>query len=202
MKKEEVLKEIDDCILNCDTRNLAKNVEELLSQTDEDDACQCISQILLRHYTTYRADATAALMEIIIRKHPNLATIKFPDNYLFRLVILSGSMDLYECYIEEAIEPMLKGKEESDVLDYYMGLYTTAEKYNDGIFSKYVRYIKGMDFNGAFSRYEKDANVAMIHQENYEIMDSIVEKYNSIVGRRDILKNLNKKIRLDLNIKK
>ncbi|MEI6627540.1 MAG: UDP-N-acetylmuramate dehydrogenase, partial [bacterium] len=44
----------------------------------------------------------AKMMEIIIRKRPNLAMLQFPENYLFRVAVLRGSTDLYECYIEEA----------------------------------------------------------------------------------------------------
>ena len=197
MKKEDLLQEVDNCILNCDTMGFSKNVEELLSLTDEDDACHCLTQLLRRQYTTYKAASIAKLLEIIIRKRPNLAMIKYPDNYMFRLVMICGSMDLYECYIEEAIEPMLKSNEEMDAIDCYMELFSIAEKYNEEIYSRYDRCVKGMHFNGTFSRYEKDASVALIHQENYEIMDSIVEKYNSIVGRRDILKDLNKRMGLD-----
>jgi hypothetical protein len=33
----------------------------------------------------------------------------------------------------------------------------------------------------------------LIHQEDYEIIDDIIEKYNTIIGRRDILNDLNKR---------
>lgn len=54
-----------------------------------------------------------------------------------------------------------------------------------------------MDFNGVFARYEKDNSIALIHQEDFEIMDDVVEKYNSIVGRRDILADLEKRYNVD-----
>jgi len=34
--------------------------------------------------------------------------------------------------------------------------------------------------------------VVLINREDYEIMDDVVEKYNAIIGRRDILRDLNK----------
>lgn len=197
MNKEQVLIKIEDCMVRCDANGLEKNVDELLKLTDDEEACLELSKRLFQRYTTFKANSTAKLMEIIIRKNPKMAMIKFPENYLFRLGVIRGSMDLHECYIEEVVEPYLVGKNEDEITECYLDLYSVAEKLTEAFFPKYTRCVKGMDFNGAFSRYEKDNSIALIHQEDFEIMDDVVEKYNTIVGRRDILIDLEKRYNVD-----
>ena len=197
MNKAEVLLKIEDCMVRCDASGLGKNVEELLKLTNDEDACMELSKRLFNRYNTFKADSTAKLMEIIIRKNPKMAMIKFPENYLFRLCVIRGSMDLYECYIEEVVEPFLVGKTEDEITECYLDLYSVAEKLTESFFPHYVRCVKGMDFNGAFSRYEKDNSIALIHQEDFEIMDDVVEKYNTILGRRDILIDLEKRYNVE-----
>ena len=149
---------------------------------------------LFARYITHKADSTAKLMEVIIRQKPRLSMFKFPANDMFRAAIARGSVDLYECYIEEAIEPHLQGKTEDKQTDCYLELFNTAEDLTLELFSQYQRCVKGTDFNGAFARYEKNENVALIHQEDFQIMDDVVENFNAIIGRRDILKDLNKRM--------
>ena len=194
MKKEEILEEIDDCMLRCDAKGLANNVDELLKVSKQEEVSYDLATRLFARYTTFKADSTAKLMEVIIRQKPRLAMLKFPENDMFRAAILRGSMDLYECYIEEAIEPHLKGKSEDKQVDCYLELYNIAEGLSLELFSQYQRSVKGTDFNGAFARYEKNENIALIHQEDFQIMDDVVENFNAIVGRRDILKDLNKRM--------
>lgn len=194
MKKEQVLHEIEDCLIRYDFRGLELNIDKLIDVSSEIDACVVLSQLLLKKYTTYSADATAKLMETIIRKKPNLALLEFPSNYFFRLSIICGSMDLYECYIEEAIEPYLKGKDEDEISNCYFELYEIANEIDDTLFAKEVPCVKGMDFNGAFAPYEGNSDVVLINREDYEIMNNVVEKYNAIIGRRNIISDLNKKM--------
>ena len=191
---EDILLEIDDSIQRSDTSALVKNVKKLLQVTDSENACKELSMKLFNRYTTFKADSTAKLMEVIIRTSPDLAMLKFPENFLFRIAILKGSTELYECYIEEAIEPFLEGKTEDEVFDCYADLYSTADKLNSAFFPKYVKCIKGMDFNGAFANDENNQNICLINREDYEMMDEVVEKYNAILGKRDILKDLEERM--------
>ena len=123
--------------------------------------------------------------------------LKFPENDMFRAAILRGSVDLYECYIEEAIVPFVKGKSDNKTVECYMELLTVAERLTEDFFPKYVRCVKGMDFNGAYAQSKENPNAVLINRENYEIMDDVVEKYNAIIGRRDILKDLNKRMGME-----
>ncbi len=194
MKTEKILLEIEDCLDRCDEKGLAKKVEELVIATNEEESCKELSIRLYNYYTTFKADATAKALEVIIRQRPSLAMLKFPENYLFRVALMRGSMELYQCYMDEAIKPFLKGKKKDKTDFCYMDLYNIADKLTETFFNKTMRCVKGMDFNGAFGRLEENSNVFLINREDYEIMNDVVERYNTILGRRDILKDLNKRM--------
>lgn len=194
--KENIISEIEDCMHRCDAEGLTKNVETLLTLTDEDDVCKGLSLMLFKRFTTYKAESTALLMQTIIRVNPQLALLKFPENHLFRIAVLKGSIELYECYIEEAIEPFLKGKTEDELFECYSDLYATADMVNEAFFPKYVKCIKGMDFSGAVKQDGAHSNLMLINEEDFDVMDEVVEKYNTIVGRRDILADLTRRIEL------
>ena len=194
MNKTEILTELKDCIERCDTIGLENNVGELLEVTNKEESSHFLSVMLFETYTTFKADSTAKLLEVIIRKQPELAMQNFPANAFFKLAVIRGSMDLYECYIEEAIEPFLHNKTEDKIIDCYGELYSIADDFTEEFFPKYVRCVKGVDFNGAIAPYEKNEDILLINKENYEVMNDVVEKYNTILGRRDILNDLNKRM--------
>ena len=190
----EILEEIADCIEAADIKGFTKSVKELLISTDKEGACKELSAILFRRYTTYNADSTAKWMEIILKIDSELGILKFPENYFFRLAIIKGSPELYQCYIEEVIEPYLRNKDEEFVFDSYSDLYALADKLTDTLFPKYERSVKGSDFNGAFAMHELIPNSVIINNDDYEYMDSVIERYNTIVGRRDIVKHLMERV--------
>jgi hypothetical protein len=193
MNKEELIENLDECYSYGDKKGLLQNIEEYQKNVSEEEASRDFAEYIYLKYTTYKADALAGLLQMMIKSNPNLAFLKFPENFLYRLVIIKGSVDLYDCFIQEAIEPYLKDKDEDDQLDYYMDLYTTAIQINDHFFPTYVQCIKGEDFNGAFGTYEENAAVSLIHTEDFKTMDDVVEKYNTIIGRRDIIADLEKR---------
>ncbi len=187
------LKEIEDCLIRCDADGLSTSVEKLLKITSVEDASRDLSALFLKHFTTYKADGLAKLMELVIRKEPKLAMVNFPENYLFRLSIITGSKELYECYIEEAIIPYWAKKSTEKKIECYLDLYGIAEQYSQAIFPTYNRCIKGLHFNGAFGEYEKNENTAFINKDDFEIINEVVEKYNAIIGRRDIINDVFKR---------
>ena len=193
MEKQEILENIANSIDNGNLSGLSKSLDLLLEVVTDEEASQQLSIILFERYTRYKADMLAKIMEIIIRKRPNLALLKKEENFLFRLVITSGSKDLYDCYIEEAIQPTMAKMKQDDQEMYYCGLFSVAEELTEKFFGNYIECVKGVDYNGSFGRYEKDNNVALIHQEDYETMNAIMENFNKMVGRRDILKDLSEK---------
>lgn len=193
MSKEELFQEFDDCFDYADKKGMLENIKNYQKSVSEEEASRDLAEYIFFKYTTFKADAMAGFMQMMIQDNPNLALLKFPENYFFRLAVIKGSMDLYDCFIEEAIEPFLKGKNEEDKEDYYLELYNVATKLNDKFFPQYVRCVKGMDFNGIFSTYENNTAVSLIHTEDFEIMDDVVEKFNTIIGRRDIIADLEKR---------
>ena len=194
MTKEDLFQKLDDCYDYGDKKGMLDNIQNYQKNVSEELASRYLAEYIYLKFTTYKADAMAGIIQMIIRDNPNLALLKFPENYFFRLAVIKGSMDLYECFIEEAVEPFLKGKDEEAKGDYYVELYTVASKLNDHFFPQYVPCIKGMDFNGIFGVYEKNSAVSLIHTEDFEILDDVVEKYNTILGRRDIILNLEERM--------
>jgi hypothetical protein len=190
MNKEELFEQLGNSYDYGDKKRFIENVKSYQQMVTEEEASRDLAEFIFKNYSSFKADSMAGLMQMIIRENPNLALLKFPENYFYRLAVLKGSVDLYECYIEEAIIPFLKDKDEDTVCDCYNELVCVAEKLNDHFFPAYSPCIKGMDFNGVFATYEKDPEISLIRNEDYEIISDVVEKYNTIIGRRDIIKDL------------
>jgi hypothetical protein len=104
--------------------------------------------------------------------------------------MITGSVDLFECFTEEAIEPHLKVASKLEHTAYYTKLLHLGVQLNKMFTDQYQILIKGRDFNGAFGTDENNENVKKINQEDYEIMNDIVDKYNTIIGRINIIKAL------------
>lgn len=171
-------------------REIEKTFENHIDQNDLEEACKDIAEFIYLKYTTFNADSMAGFMEIAIKHKPEIAQLRFPENYLFRLAVIKGSKDLYDCFMEEAVEPYLASKNEEESCDYYTELYSVAFNLNEHFFPQYVPCIKGMDFNGAFGHDDNAPGISQIHTSDYELMNDVVEKYNTIIGRRDIIADL------------
>ena len=187
---KQILSKIEKCAGTNDLQGFSSYIDELLLITDVTNASLLLSAFLLNRHTTSNSKDTAKLLEIILNSNEELAMINFPDNCFFQTAVLKGSMELYECYMEEAIESYLYDKSEDEAYTCYMNLNTIAERYNDLIFDRIPKYIKGKDFKSAVSKYEKDPNLVLIDAEDVAIMEKVIENYNGILGRRDILKDL------------
>ena len=169
---------------------IVETVQQYIDNTDLEEACKDIAEFIYLKYTTFNADTMAGFMEIAIKHKPEIAQLRFPENYLFRAAIIKGSKDLYDCFIEEAVEPYLASKNEEETADYYTELYSVAYNLNEHFFPQYVPCVKGMDFNGAFGHNSTGPGIAQIHISDFEVMNHVLEKYNTIIGRRDIIADL------------
>lgn len=194
MSKEELFEKLNDCYDYGDKQGIIVNIEKYQKNVSEEEASRDLAEYIFLKFTTFKADAMAGLMQIMLKVNPNFALLKFPENYFFRLAVLKGSVHLYQCYVEEAIEPFLNGKDENEISDYYLELYAVASKLNDHFFPQYVPFVKGMDFNGAFGHDENSPTAVLIDSEDYETINDVVEKYNTILGRRDIVKDLEERM--------
>jgi hypothetical protein len=196
MIPQKILDKLYDCMDCADLIGFEKQVKKYLLTTDEATASQALAMFIVTEYTAARADALAKLMEIIISCNPNLALIKHPENHFFRLCLIRGSMDLFECYMEEAIEPHLENSSQEEYKEYYTKLLHLGAKLNTLFTDQYEPQIKGLHFNGAFS--DDGAGVVNINADDYETMNDIIDKYNTMVGRRDIIKALMTKVGMQL----
>ncbi|WP_396170137.1 hypothetical protein [Flavobacterium sp.] len=187
---KQILSKLEKCADTNDLQGFSSCIDELLLVTDVTNASLLLSAFLLNRHTTSNSNATAKLLEIILNSNDDLAMINFPDNCFFQTAVLKGSIELYECYMEEAIESYLYDKTEDEAYTCYMNLNTIAERYNDLIFDRIPKYIKGKDFKSAISKHEKDPNLVLIDEDDVAIMEKVIENYNGILGRRDILKDL------------
>ena len=187
MNKESIIEEMYSCIDYADLNGFKEQVEQYLNICDVSTASQDLATFLITQYTASRADTIAKLLEIIIQTNPEIALVNYPENHFFRIVMISGSTDLLDTYLEEAVELYLENKTEEEYKSYYKKLLHLGAKLNTLFSDQYSTQIKGMDYNGAFS---SDNGKVTIHNEDYEIMEDIINKYNTIVGRRDVIKTL------------
>ncbi|BAX80834.1 hypothetical protein [Labilibaculum antarcticum] len=193
MSAEQILNEINECIYNADLDGVEDNIDILTELLPDEEASKELSMLLFQNYTSFKAGSLAKMMEVIIRKRPQLALLKHPENFLFRVAIIKGSFELYECYIEEAVEPFLANQDADEQEIYYGDLMSITESLTEAFFPQYETCKKGLHYNGAFATAEDNPNVLLINRDNYEVMEEVMEKYNTIIGRRDIIQDLNKR---------
>ena len=193
MTEEQIKMEIELHLGVGDIKGAIGRLDSFFSSLPDFEASKQISEVILKLYSYFRAGLFGVFLEFIIRKRPNLAQVNYPENFLFKLCVITGSKDFYKCFIEEAAEPFLKDKNEEEKMEYYLDLHIISLKLNDLFFPEYEPYLKGLHYNGAFASPEGNDNVVLIHRGDYDIMEEIIENYNRIVGRRLIVDDLEKK---------
>jgi hypothetical protein len=197
MIQNDTIEEMYNCLESGDLKGFEVLLNIYLKKTKDLIACQELAMFLVNIYNASRSGFVAKLLEIIIRCKPKLAITNYPENHFFKIIMVTGSMEMFECYIEEAIEPHVKNAGKVEQEDYYKKLLELAALLNKMFIDQYETVIKGRNFNGAFASDESNQKIKLIHQEDYEIMNDIVDKYNTIVGRRDIIKVLINKAGLE-----
>lgn len=197
MNTEQIIQEIEKHLGTANMKGATETIFRHFEGLSDFEKSNQIVNVLYKQYTNFRSGMIAVLMEGIIRKAPNLAQVNFPENFLFKLCVITGSKDLYECFIEEAVEPYLENKSEDEKWDYYTELSIVAQKLNDHFFSQYDPYKKGMHYNSALPLHESNRNELAIHREDYDVMEEIIENYNRIIGRRDIINALEEKMSIE-----
>ncbi|MCB9190293.1 MAG: hypothetical protein H6602_01320 [Flavobacteriales bacterium] len=165
-------------------------LDSLLSAMKPSMAADELSELIFKKYTTFKSNLLSVVLEMALRKDINLAQVHYPQNPIFKLCFLTGSTELFDCFLEEAAEKIVSDKSAEEASTYYFDLYTVAVQLNDLFFDKFTRCVKGMDYNGAFSTLDENDNVVLINREDYETLEDVSEQYNKIVGRRDIIKRL------------
>lgn len=192
MTKEDILVEMDECLDFGSIPGFKEQVGNLLKIHSDEEVSLLIAQYLSEKYTAFKAEGLATYLEVAIQKRPNLAMLNHPDNPLFKLAVIRGSKDLYDCYMEEAVQPILANVNSDEHMDHYYELLAVAVKMDEIIFENYEPRIKGLHYNGAIPG--EQPHLVRINKDDYEVMEDVVEHFNGMIGRREILKDLNKRI--------
>lgn len=192
-QEEELYQAIDTCVSYNDQKQFKVHVVEVLSIYEKNEACLFFCKYFIRNYMSYRSGYLAIFVELLIKEWPEFATLQFPRNPLFIFIMAKGSIDIYECFMEEAIEPLLQELTNDDAYDYVGDLVVEAEKINEDCFEKYTYQLKGKQYNGAV-RSNEQAHLMTIYAEDFAYMEDLIEAYNEMIGRRDILKDLYRRL--------
>ncbi len=192
MTKAEIFTEMDECLDGASISGFKEQVGNLLKIHNDEEASLIIAQYLMEKYSAFRAEGLATYLEVAIQKRPNLAMVNNPENPHFKLAVIRGSKELYDCYMEEAVQPILANVNSDEHVDYYYELLGVAEKMDEMIFENYEPRIKGLHYNGAIPGDQP--HLVRINKDDYEVMEDLVEQYNGMIGRREILKDLNNRI--------
>ena len=195
MEKEKILKIMYNCLDSADLVGFENQVKLYLQTYGEEASSQDLAMFLVKEYTASRADTIAMLMEIIIRQNPNIALINHPENHFFRIAMITGSLELFECLTDESIEPHLENTSDEEYKAYYTPLLHLSAKLNTLFSEQYQPIIKGIDFNGGFPN-QSDDRLLSIHKSDFETMDDVVNIYNTMIGRRNIIKALMDKVEM------
>lgn len=198
MNKTNILKLLNNSINEGRQEAFAEHLDTMLTNYSDIKACESLAKIIADQYTRYRADYLAIFLEIIIRRKPSLATLNHPLNDIFTVVLFSGAVDLYDCYIEEAIQPYLVNLNADEQMIFYKELSKVAAELNESFLNEYNECVKGREYNGPFGMDETSENAVLINKEDYDVIDKAVAKYNMIIGRRNILKDLLKRAGMKL----
>ena len=180
-KRDIIVNKLEACMNNGNVPAFIQVLKEDLSQEPAINACICISGAILRCHTFYKSDMLAAFLEKAIHFNMDWAKFGGGKNPLFRVAFLTGSWDLYTCFIEE-----VEGLDE----DTYAEAYEEWLDYNEKILDHAQMCIKGRDYN---SGYEKDGQ-RIIDIADFKKMNFMAESYNAIIGRYKILKDLEKRL--------
>lgn len=189
MTKEELFNDMDSCLQHGNMSCFDKQLDKLFTFFNINEASILLAEFIYKRYTTFKEDSMAALLESAINKQPEIAQTNLPENPLFKFFFILGSVELYDCLMEVGVLPFLKTKSEDFTFDTLTELHLVAQELNDSFFPEYVKCIKGLDYNGAFSQ-DTNSNKLSINKEDYELLEDVIEKYNTIIGRRDILNKL------------
>lgn len=190
MDKNTILKELTLDIEEASASSFKSNLEEAKKLFSKNELIDELSKILMVNYTSYREDGLAYFLEIILKSDVEFGIINEDQNKFFRLAVLKGSMKFLECLFEEAYNPYFSDKDEDEKFDFNANLSITAFQIDDLVIENSKKFYKGLDFNGGY--LEQDSNKVVIAQEDFQTMDGICELYNAMVGRKEVIKFLEK----------
>ena len=169
---------------NCMDEGLTEEFVKVLDALKEEPAqnvCICLGQALLIGYTSFKADCRAKFLEIALRHTPELGKFGGVKNPLFRVSFVIGSMDLYECFIEEV--PGLDDEFFSEAYADFLGM-------QEQLMDRYKVVLKGREYNSGVN----SGNRRMIDLDDFAVINRTMEDYNAIINRHQIIKDIEKRM--------
>ena len=145
------------------------------------NVCICLGQALLMGYTSFKADCRAKFLEIALRHTPEWGKFGGVKNPLFRASFTIGSIDLYECFIEE-----VPGLDE----DFFVEAYGDFTNMQEQLMDRYQIVLKGREYNSGVTINNRRS----IDLEDFEVINRTMEDYNAIVNRYKIIKDIEKRM--------
>jgi len=153
-----------------------------------EESAAFLTTLIINNYSLYKAEDIAVLLEHALRENQAIAEVTEPRRFIFEMCVFTGSWALYECYLEEYLEPITLEMSVDDLDALMIDHFAIAEKLVADLFNNYETVHKGLHYNGAFSGDRP--GICSINCEDFEIMDALVENYNKIIGRRDIFRDI------------
>jgi hypothetical protein len=199
MNPQKIFAQLYDKLGNFQNNGGPELLNELIKDTELKEAASLIAELFIQKFDNGKPDDLEWLLKEILEVKPELAYVDFPYNPIFAATIIHGVFDVYRGYVEKGIEVYLKDKSGEEKFDCYSDLSITAQQISEDLFPKYEQYFKGMHYNTAFRRDAENPHILMITEEDVLFYERIVRNYNSIIGRRIIIDDLNKRSDVDFD---
>jgi len=190
MEVFNIKEEYNKCLKGYSKDCYKQIINKVLEVETEENASMLLANFLLEEYITWRADDSVDLMKEIFNKNMNLAYVRFPDNYLYRAIMYTGSYKLFECYMEDFARVFLKQNPQIDKREFVAKLNEVAKQYDKKILDESKPIEAGFDFEEAYGVPENDDHAVLLDVDTYNLFYKIVEKYNAILGRIKIKESL------------
>ena len=192
MNKNQLLAELSLDIQESATKSFITNLEEAKKVFSKAELANELSKLLLLNYTSFREEGIAYFLELIIKSDSELALMDGDNNKFFKVAVMRGSFSLLECLFEKAYDPHFLTIDEDEKFDFITNLSLKAFDLDEKLLENNKKVYKGQDFSGGILNH--DTNQVIIAPEDYEVLNDIYERYNAIVGRKEIIKFLDKLI--------
>ena len=177
-KTEEFIRELVVCFHKGSKSGYAKVLDQLM-QYQALDAATVVKRAILRvldesyHY----GDSIAVLMEMAIRKNKEWALVNGDKNPMVESIMLSGSMDLYECYTEEV---------DGLTNEWYKALLMNMVRMNTQILASFDHILRTREFTCGLI----ENGYHRLDEEDYQALFLATQRYNRLVGIHKIIVRL------------
>jgi len=173
--------------------DIRDTVQRLLKETTPEITTKLIADAMGPRYKSYYADQASYQLKILFEDCQSV--IESPEAHipLFEMIIINGAVEVYNTFNKIICKPYVSKMDEDQAGDYYFDLYLKAQEMSDILFSRYHSIKKGTHFIGEVAELPSDPSYSIIAKEDYDAMELVIEAYNAIIGRKEILEDLESK---------